>query len=305
MRHRVMAALLSVGLAAAVLTGCETKRSDHADVRVSGEAGVRPTVGHEGNPPRAPQVDVVRSGSGKTVEADEIVIADIDIRVWEGNREYLSTWTGGHPNSVIMDGTHVSRSWDTSLIGKKAGSRVVLTAPASVGFGPNLLPPTGTKASDTLIVVFDILGSYAKDAAAQGEKAEQGAGAPGLPTVEFDSAGVPKLSFPDAAAPKEPAAATLLTGKGEKVAPTDTVVVQFSHQPWGSPTPDQTSYNPRAPRSFNLDGEGVPAGWKQFVAGATVGSRLVVAEPGAGKDAADGGGAYVIDIIDVIRPAAQ
>ncbi|MFF4737860.1 FKBP-type peptidyl-prolyl cis-trans isomerase [Streptomyces sp. NPDC001262] len=300
MQHRVIGGLIGAGLAVSLLAGCAGQGTGRADVTVTGAYGERPAVERKGTPPKSPQIDVVSDGNGRSVVSGEIVIADIDIHVWKDNREYLTTFSeNGHPNSVILDGTHVSRTWDKALIGKKAGSRVVLTSPASEGFGPNQLPPTGTTAADTLIVVFDIHGSYAPTAAAEGEAVEDRE-EPHLPSVSYDSAGVPTLEFPDGPAPEEPAAGTLIEGKGKKTGEHDAVVVQFSHQPWDSPTPDQTSYSPRAPRSFNLDGEGVPASWKKFVAGARVGSRLVVAEPGDPQNPEDKGGAYVIDIIDSI-----
>ncbi|MEU8567124.1 FKBP-type peptidyl-prolyl cis-trans isomerase [Streptomyces pathocidini] len=294
-------------LVSVVLAGCGAGGTDAADVRVTGKFGERPVVQPQGEQPKKPQVDMVSTGSGRVVKQGEIVIADIEIRVWKGNREYLSTYSGaGHPNSVIMDGTHVSRTWDQALVGKKIGSRVVLSSPASEGFGPSHLPPSGTTQKDALIVVFDILGSYNPDVAADGKKTKDASEQDtSLPTVSVDSSGIPRIKFPDGPAVKSATARTLLEGEGRKVTAGDTVIVQFVHQEWKAENPDQTSYQPHAPRAFDLDGEGVPESWKKFVVGASVGSRLVIAEPGNPSNADDPGGAFVIDIVDVVRKADQ
>jgi peptidylprolyl isomerase len=65
---------------------------------------------------------------------------------------------GASPPQVIP-------GWSDGLLGKKVGSRVLLSIPPAEGYGKQGSSQAGIKGTDTLVFVVDILGSYNPGAA--------------------------------------------------------------------------------------------------------------------------------------------
>jgi peptidylprolyl isomerase len=49
--------------------------------------------------------------------------------------------------------------WDDGLVGQQVGSRVLLSIPPHLGYGPRGMPAAGIRGADTLVFVVDILGT--------------------------------------------------------------------------------------------------------------------------------------------------
>ncbi|WP_157547848.1 FKBP-type peptidyl-prolyl cis-trans isomerase [Nonomuraea candida] len=242
---------------------------------VSGRFGTKPVVTiPQGQPGRTPRITVLSLGSGRRTVPGDVVLADVDIRRWSGNRPYLSTYDGHQPASVVFDGRQVSETWRQSLIGRPAGSRVMLVSPAGEAMGPNV-PLTGLSPADTLVLVFDILGGYPPDARLVGRT---------LPVVPAD--------LTPAAPPR-----TLIDGSGREVAPGSKVVIQYVAASWPSRTVVDSSYRRGGPSAFTLREGAVPAAWIGALTGQRVGSRVAV--PSQGEQPL----IYVIDILDTITHA--
>ncbi|GAA0417517.1 hypothetical protein Acor_20620 [Acrocarpospora corrugata] len=277
--------------------------------KVSGEFGARPTVVLSGSPPVKPTIQVLTEGRGPVVRKDQAVITHADIRLWRNGNTYLSTHDLKQPTTVTMDGQHVSETWTAALTGRKAGSRVVLVSPAAQGFGPGGMAPSGISPSETLVIVFDIIGSYAPTANVGGGTRKVDGG-PTLPMV----GGFPPSpgSFPKSP-PQALTVRTLRKGSGPKVQAGSTVVVQYVTTPWGDATPTDASYSRGGPNGFLLAENSVPPGWVEGLTGVRTGSRvLLVAQPKPGFTITTGGVivpqgrvvSYVIDVLDAgLNPA--
>ncbi|PZG21366.1 FKBP-type peptidyl-prolyl cis-trans isomerase [Nonomuraea aridisoli] len=242
---------------------------------VTGEFGSKPKVTiPKGKPGRTPRITVLSMGTGRRTVAGDVVLADVDIRRWTGNQPYMSTYDGNQPATVVFDGRQVSETWRQSLIGRPAGSRVMLVGPAAEALGPDV-PLTGLAPADTLVLVFDILGGYPPDARLVGRT---------LPVVPADLA------------PGEPAR-TLIDGSGRTVEAGSKVVVQYVAASWPDRTVVDSSYRRGGPSAFTLKEGAVPAAWLGALTGRRVGSRVAV--PSMGEPPL----VYVIDVLDTIGHA--
>ncbi|GAA3117763.1 MULTISPECIES: FKBP-type peptidyl-prolyl cis-trans isomerase [Nonomuraea] len=242
---------------------------------VSGPFGSRPIVTiPKGKPGRTPQITVLSTGSGRRTVPGDVVLADVDIRRWKGNQPYLSTYDGNQPTTVVFDGRQVSETWRQSLIGRPAGSRIMLVSPAAEALGPNV-PLTGVSPHDTLVLVFDILGGYPPDARLVGRT---------LPVVPADLR------------PADPPR-VLIDGSGRQVVAGSKVVIQYVAASWPSREVVDSSYRRGGPSAFTLEAGAVPAAWVGALAGQRVGSRIAVPSPGERPKL------YVIDILDTITSA--
>lgn len=249
---------------------------------VSGAFGVRPTIQiPDGEPARAPQVTVLSTGGGPRTRPGDVVLADIEIRQWAGNRAYLNTYDTNRPATVLLDAAQLSDAWRAALADRPAGSRVMLVSPAARASGQNG-PLVGVDPAATLVLVFDILGGYPRDARLVGQ---------------------PLSALPPDLRPAGQAR-TLIGGSGAEVRQGAKVVVQYVGARWPSRKVFDSSQARGGPGAFVLKPGAVPPGWVEGLAGQRVGSRVAVsARAPAGTSTAGGVRApagsllYVVDIL--------
>jgi len=279
---------------------------------VSGPFGQKPSIViPAGTPSAQPRVKTVIDGTGPEVEKGQVVVADVGIKVWQGNREYLNSYDTKQPTTIALGGQYVSPTWDAALLGKRAGSRVVLVSPATQGFGPGGMAPANVSPTDTLIVVFDIIGSYDPKAEVRGPSASVTRGGDAaLPAVAGKAGQVPAITVPKGVpAPSRLVDETLVRGQGPVVQKGQTVVVQYTSAVWERGSIFDSTLRRRGPNGFVLDSTSTLPGWTQGLVGKRVGSRVLLVVPrsmGAGFQHTLGGAVappnstmiYSIDIID-------
>ena len=277
-----------------LLTACDLTGQDRLPV-VTGAFGDRPVITiPSGEPDRAPRVTVLSTGSGRRTMPGDVVLADVEVRRWSGNRPYASTYDTQRPAKVVFDGRHAPDSWRAALIGRTAGSRIMLVAPAAQAYGPGLRlgevrpassgpplggarpdqaygqgPPLGgARPAETLVVVFDVLGGYPPDARIVGRP---------LPDVPADRS--PRV---------------LIGGSGPPVRAGSKVIVQYVTAEWPDRRVVDSSYRRGGPSAFTLGPRAAPPGWVAGLAGQRVGARVAFpAEAGRSL-------LYVVDIVDVL-----
>lgn len=255
-----------VGLAVLMMTAsCALTPADAMPV-VTGAFGSKPVIELPvGRPAATPRLEILTMGMGPRTRPGDVVLADVEIRTWAGNRAYSSTYDVDRPVTVVFD-RHVAGTWRRALVGRRAGSRVMLVGPAAKVAGPGV--PAGIPAADTLVLVFDVLGGYPPDARRLGG------------------------TLPDLPSPLRRPAHVLIGGSGAQVRPGARVVAQYVHaRGRGGPVVDSSAAR-GGPGAFVLKPGAVPAGWVEGLTGQRVGSRVAVTAPG--------GSIYVIDIIDMV-----
>ena len=126
------------------------------DVKVDGKAGKKPKVTF--NKPffvDKTQSKVLSEGDGKQVKkGDSIKVNYVGVNGRTG-KEFDGNF-GGDASEFTVDEGKLIPGFVQGLVGKKLGSRVLITIPRDDGYGPNGNPQAKIKGTDTLIFVIDI-----------------------------------------------------------------------------------------------------------------------------------------------------
>lgn len=267
----------------AMAAGCGTPLP-----QVRGEFGALPVVDVPRiAAPDKPVVKVLSTGQGRVVARTDVAVVNVAIWTWQKNKPYLDTYRTKQPTSVKLGGGQVSKAWDTALVGKRAGSRILLIAPAKLGFGKDGIAPANVEPSDSLVLVFDLVGSYP-------------------PKRAFE----PRLALPAKQSPTTLSAEVLKRGLGPVAKRGSTVVLHYTGLAWPDGAVFDSSYRRGAPNGFVLEPGAVPPGWLDALSGLPAGSTVLVSVPaslGKGFTATSGGLAvppgaavrYRLDLLDV------
>lgn len=113
------------------------------------------------DPSATTEVEVLRQGSGETVESGDEVLVQYTGVVWESGEVFDSSWERGEPTSFAVadgEGSQVIPGFSKAIIGQQVGSQVgVIVAPED-GYGAEGAPQAGIPGDATLFFVVDILG---------------------------------------------------------------------------------------------------------------------------------------------------
>jgi peptidylprolyl isomerase len=248
-------------------------------VAVAGTFGKPPKVTiPKTKPPAMLQVTDLIDGHGGRVQRGSLAVVDLTGYTWSGtaHKQVISSFSGGQPVGLPIGQT--IPGLDKSLIGKTAGSRVLLSVPPKDGFGSAGNQQLGVKGSDTVVFVVDVLGTYPKTASAHGH--QQPVGNPGLPSVSAQAAGsAPSVVIPKAAPPATLQAKTLIQGTGPQVGKGKLIVAQYEGLIWRTGKVFDSSWQHGAPVAFPVGAGKVIPGWDQGLVGQRVGSRVLLVIP--------------------------
>lgn len=150
----------------AAVTGKAVSAGGHGLPTVS--AGSPPTIKvPSGNPPAKLVSKTLIEGSGPVVTKGQYLIVQYSGVNWRTGKVFDSSWSHGAPFGFVIGTSppQVIPGWSDGLLGKKVGSRVLLSIPAAEGYGKQGSSQAGIKGTDTLVFVVDILGSYSPGAA--------------------------------------------------------------------------------------------------------------------------------------------
>jgi peptidylprolyl isomerase len=129
-------------------------------------SGTPPTVKvPSSTPPKKLVSKTLIQGSGPTVTKGQYLIVQYTGVNWRTGKVFDASWSHGAPFGFVIGATppQVIPGWN-ALIGKKVGSRVMLSIPPADGYGKQGSSQAGIKGTDTLVFVVDILGSYSPGA---------------------------------------------------------------------------------------------------------------------------------------------
>ncbi|GGO61459.1 FKBP-type peptidyl-prolyl cis-trans isomerase [Nonomuraea cavernae] len=243
---------------------------------VTGGFGGRPVIAvPDAKPGHTPRVMVLSAGDGRRTVPGDVVLTDVSVHEWSGDRPYISTYDCHRPVAVAFDGRDLPGTWHEALIDRPAGSRVMLISPAAHAAGPGV-PLTGIAPQDAVVLVFDIIGGYPPDARLVGRP---------LPAVPAD--------LTPTAAPR-----VLIDGSGAEVRPGSKVVAQYVTAEWPSRRVVDSSYRRGGPAAFDLAAGTAPAGWPDALQGRRIGARLAFGAPEEAR-------MYVVDVLDALDLAGQ
>ncbi len=123
----------------------------------SGSFGDKPELTFPADPaPAELEVQVLSEGDGAIVEAGQTIEVNYLGQVWGGS-VFDNSYDRGSSIGFPIGIGRVIGGWDSGLVGRTVGSRVLLSIPPHEGYGPNGNPRAGIRGDDTLVFVVDIL----------------------------------------------------------------------------------------------------------------------------------------------------
>lgn len=244
------------------------------------------------NPPTALVVKVLHVGRGPVVHKKDLIVVNYVGQIWRG-KVFDSSYTQPLFGTPIGVGRVIS-GWDTGLVGKTVGSRILLVIPPKDGYGASGQSSVGITGTDTLTFVVDIVASYSS--AVHGDlNATMVTSSVGGVTVSGPMTTVPKIAIAKGAAlPKTASIALLVRGHGPKIMPglivLQTIVMNWTGavqaSTWSLGTPDSEVVGQRLAPSL-LD----------RLVGQPVGSRFLALIPKSGAS-----GPYIVVLEVTAQP---
>jgi FKBP-type peptidyl-prolyl isomerase-like protein len=245
---------------------------------------------------------VLTTGTGPAVVAGDTLIANYVGQTWapkSGNPNVFdSSFKRGQAAAFVIGKGAVIPGWDKTLVGKRIGSRVLLTIPPADGYGTSGQSSANISGSDTLVFVVDLVASFPPNASASGS-AVRNVELTGLPTITGEPGKEPKItSVAGVKAPHTPKSTLLVAGNGPKIDTKKTLVMQLVETDIATGTHGQSSWN-QAPQTAAASSVLTIA---DKLTGQNIGSRVVVLLPAAAANPSAGTQATPASIlvIDVV-----
>jgi peptidylprolyl isomerase len=237
----------------------------------------KPTVAKgSGAPSKDLAVKTVIAGTGKTVAENDYVQAHYLGQIWDSAKVFDNSYDRKTPLLIQLAQGSIIDGWRYALAGKKAGSRVQMAVPPTLGYGTQGNTQAGIKGTDTLVFVVDIQDTFNAKSSARGKTVAQND--TGLPKVGTNTDGTaPSIEVPASQAPAKLVANYVIEGDGAEVAADDTVLVQYKGVAWDTGKEFDSTYGRNALTSFSL--QQVVKGWSQGMTGKKVGSRILIVIP--------------------------
>ncbi len=262
---------------------------------VEGEVGKKPTVkAPGGKAPSKLETEVLTEGEGDEVAKGDLLVAHYLGQTWRDNKVFDNSYDRGEPSGFGIGVGQVVKGWDQGLVGQKVGSRVLLVVPPDLGYGAQGNPQGGIKGDDTLVFVVDIVDSFGKDSAATGTVRDDIPA--GLPEVDSEPGKKPTVKVKGVKAPAQPRSAVLIAGDGPAIDQKKNLVVQALQVDLKTGKPAFSSWE-SSPVPIKSDR--VP-GLADAIKGQNVGSRVLLALPGAKGEGDQPGQPPAAVVVDVV-----
>jgi peptidylprolyl isomerase len=115
--------------------------------------------------PQDLRISVLKQGDGPAIAEGDFVTAHFTGAVWETRQIFSTSFDRGIPLSLVVQditasetGAGVVPGVAQALIGQSVGSQILVSVPPSLGY-PAGGAPSGVSDGQTIIYVFDILGT--------------------------------------------------------------------------------------------------------------------------------------------------
>jgi len=123
----------------------------------AGSSGPQITIPAGVAPPSTLQVKPLIKGRGAVVAKGQDIAVQYTGVIWQTGKVFSSSWASGTPLTTVIGEGQVIKGWDTGLVGRTVGSRVLLVVPPTDAYGTAGSSQAGIKGNDTLVFVVDIL----------------------------------------------------------------------------------------------------------------------------------------------------
>ena len=274
----------------------------------SGSYGTKPvlTFPTTSGPPTTVQTKVLKQGTGPVVAKGDLLVADYLGQVWGGS-VFDNSYDRKAPTGFQIGAGKVIPGWDSTLVGVKAGTRILLSIPPAQGYGAAGESTAGITGKDTLVFIVDVISSYNKTVGADPKAVQQTQPATS-PQVAGPLTGAPTVTFPSTAAQPTATKTTLIAKGTGPVVTAETVVLQYFVESWQGQTVASTRTD-GAPIAVTVGGS-TPSVFDS-VKGYPVGSRLLIAIPATTGQASASASpttepavAVVVDVVAAVPSAS-
>ncbi|MCA1217189.1 FKBP-type peptidyl-prolyl cis-trans isomerase [Streptomyces sp. 8L] len=225
-------------------------------------------------------VHPLSQGSGPAIKKDQLVVANFTAKIWGGKSIGSSYDKGAAPQVIPAGSPQIIPAFSQAVQGQKVGSRVLVVAPPSAGFGSQGNQQLGVKGTDTLVFALDIQKILPKQV-----KGTQSSIPKDLPQIKADAAAPATIDVPKSDPPKSLVKKVLIQGKGATIKSGQSVVMQYTGVAWKAnegKSPGKafdSSWNTGIPLSTTIGTGAVIKGWDQGIVGQKVGSRVMLVIP--------------------------
>ncbi|MFB7867542.1 MULTISPECIES: FKBP-type peptidyl-prolyl cis-trans isomerase [unclassified Streptomyces] len=282
---RRLAGLLVVPLLLLTTAACgsDDKGSDSGSMKnglpaiTAGEKfGEKPTLAKGvGDPPKDLKVNVISEGDGAVTKKGDALSVNYLGQEWDETTPFDNSFDRKQPFSLTLGQGQVIQGWEKGLEGQKVGSRVEIGIPPALGYGEQ--GQGDIKPNATLVFVVDILKAVTIPKSAEGTPVAQDN--KDLPKVGTNTDGKqPSLTVPKVDPPTKLVSNYVLESKGEVVAATDTVAVNYVAALWKDGKVFDSTYTQGKPANFPLS-QLTLKGLKDGLVGKKVGSRVLIVAP--------------------------
>lgn len=275
-------------------------------VEVSGAIGTEPTVRIA-----APltvtksQTEAVLTGTGPAVAIDQLFVLELTLYDARTGKRAASTYDAGQvPVVTKSTADTLFPALSAALLGKRQGSRVVVSLRGADAFGSGGVPPAGVRREDPIVVVADVLSvPPAVTITDPRGTAHRLSGPVRAQTVAGDPTAITGTST--TRAPRTLRVITLIDGDGPPVRTRSLITINYLGQDWGSAEPFADTYFKEPALVPVGAGISMPA-WDRALVGVRRGSRLLIIDPhppasvpGADARHRHGTIAWVVDVLGV------
>jgi peptidylprolyl isomerase len=217
-------------------------------ITVTGAFNTTPTVTFPASqPPKQLVEQTLVAGSGTPVASGDTVITNYVGEIWPTKvgsqaKVFDSSFSRGTPAGFVIGTGAVIPGFDKTLVGKRLGTRMLLSIPPADGYGPSGNTQAGISGTDTLVFVVDLLADYKPNASAPGTVDSQ-LPATGWPKITNTPGKQPAVvSVAGVKAPSSPTSKLLVKGSGAKIDPSKTLVLQIVQTDIATGTQTQSSW---------------------------------------------------------------
>lgn len=268
-------------------------KSTKVGVTVTGEAGKKPTLTiPKSAAPTTTSVEVLSPGTGDTVNKGDVLVADYLGQTWADKdgkpNVFDNSYDRGQPAGFAIGVGQVVKGWDSTLVGQKLGSRVLLTITPADGYGTEA-SAQNELGGQTLVFVVDLRSTVKGDGIASGDVQKLPAG---FPAVTSASGKRPEVtSVKDVKTSAKGSSALLIKGTGAAVDESKQLVLQFLQTDAKTGKQTQKTWDAGQPQVVPASSvlQLVPV-----LKGQKIGSRAVAITP------TEGGKEPAILVVDVI-----
>jgi peptidylprolyl isomerase len=206
-------------------TSAEAPVVANTGIKVTGAFNTKPAV-------TFPATQAPKQLTEQTLVAGDTVITNYLGEIWPAKaggaaKVFDSSFARGAPTGFVLGTGAVIPGFDKTLVGKRMGTRMLLSIPPADGYGPSGNSQAGISGTDTLVFVVDLLADYKPNASAPGVVASQ-LPATGWPKITSTPGQPPQItSVAGVTAPTSPTSKLLVTGRGAKIDSSKTLVLQL------------------------------------------------------------------------------